>query len=232
MNWNHLEAIFFDAGNTLLRVHPSVGAIYSDAARLFGVNLEVETIENTFRALWSRTAPLVNNEGHRLGYENEKEWWKFLVRRVFDELAEFPDFDEFFEYLYSRFAEADSWRLYEDVQDTLQELQSRGYRMGIISNWDSRLPHLCEALGIRPFFETMIVSALVGYEKPHPSIFQKALEETGLAPETALYIGDDPYLDYQAARNVGLHALHLDRLNRYADHDGRITSLPEILPYL
>lgn len=231
MNWN-LEAIFFDAGNTLLRVHPSVGAIYSEAANLFGVHLETEKIEATFRSMWSKTEPLVHNVGHRLSYENEKEWWRFLVRRVFDELAEFPDFDQFFDYLYSRFAEADSWRLYDDVEETLLELQSRGFRMGIISNWDSRLPHLCEALGISRFFETMVVSALVGYEKPHPSIFKKALEETGLSPETALYVGDDPYLDYQAARNVGLNALHLDRLNRYSDHEGRITSLPEILPYL
>lgn len=101
--------------------------------------------------------------------------------------------------------------------------------MAVISNWDSRLPGLCEKLGIDGFFETLVVSAIVGYEKPHPKIFRIALERTGVSAEQVLYIGDDPFLDYHAARKVGMRALHLDRYGRFPNHEDKIQTLQELL---
>src|SRR5437867_3782613 len=92
---NSLKGIFFDAGNTLLRVHPSIGVIYSEAAKQFGAEVEPELIEKSFKELWTKTGPLVGNEGHRLTYEKERDWWKFLVREVFRDLIEIQDFDRF-----------------------------------------------------------------------------------------------------------------------------------------
>ena len=226
------KGIFFDAGNTLLSVYPSVGSIYADVARSFGLEITKEAIEHSFREMWSQTAPLVSNEGHRLSYEKERDWWKYLVREVFRDHLASMDFEQFFDHLYRRFAEADCWRLYDDVRNVLDQLRERGLRLAIISNWDSRLPVLCDQLGIRSYFETLVVSAIVGYEKPHPNIFQIALEETGLSPQDVMYIGDDPFLDYQAARKVGIHSLHLDRYNRFPDHPDRIVSLIELLDHL
>ena len=227
-----LKGIFFDAGNTLLSVYPSVGSIYAEVARSFGLDITEQEIERSFKELWNKTAPLVSNEGHRLTYEKERDWWKYLVREVFHLHLDSMDFERFFDTLYQRFAEADCWRVYEDVHAVLVELQNRGLKLAIISNWDSRLPALCDQLGITSFFETVVVSAIVGYEKPHPTIFQIALQETGLEPEQVLYIGDDPYLDYQAARKIGIHALHLDRYNRFPDHPDRIVSLIELLDHI
>lgn len=228
----NFKGIFFDAGNTLLSVYPSVGSIYAEVARSFGLAITSEDIEQSFKVLWNKTAPLVTNEGHRLTYDKEKDWWKYLVREVFREHLHAMDFDQFFDFLYQRFADADSWRVYDDVHAVLAELQKRGLKLAIISNWDSRLPVLCDQLGITSFFETVVVSAIVGYEKPHPTIFQIALNETGLSPEHVLYIGDDPYLDYQAARKIGIHSLHLDRYNRFPNHPDRIVSLLELLNHI
>src|SRR3990172_3053475 len=95
-----LRGVFFDAGNTLLRVHPSVGAVYSNTARMFGVEITSETIESSFKILWNQTAPLVTNEGHRLSYNKERDWWKHLVQAVFHGHFEPPQFELFFDYLY------------------------------------------------------------------------------------------------------------------------------------
>ena len=226
---NRFKGVFFDAGNTLLCVHPSIGTIYAEAAKRFGVEISSETIDHSFKQLWTQTAPLVSNEGHRLSYEKERDWWKYIVKEVFKEHIEFPNFERFFDYLYLRFAEADCWRLYEEVQEVLLFLKTRHLKLAIVSNWDSRLPALCDQLGITSFFDAVVVSSLVGYEKPHPSIFQIALQQTNLAPEEVMYIGDDPYLDYQAARKVGIHALHLDRHDRFPGHPDRISSLRELM---
>ena len=229
---NKFEGIFFDAGNTLLTVYPSVAHIYSDAAAEFGLNVRMEVIEESFKELWVRNAPLVSNEGHRLSYEKERDWWKFLVREVFREYLDAMDFEQFFEHLYHRFEDVESWRLYEDVLAVLSDLKERGYTLAIVSNWDSRLPSLCDRLGITSFFHTVVVSSLVGYEKPHPHIFQIALQQTGLSADQVMYIGDDPFLDYQAARKIGIQSLHLDRNNRFPEHPHRITSLIELNRFL
>lgn len=224
-----MKGIFFDAGNTLLRVHPSIGAIYSDAARLFGADISADLIEHSFKEMWTQTAPLVSNEGHRMSYEKERDWWRFIVREVFSKHVEFDNFDAFFDYLYMRFAESDSWKLYDDAIHVLDQVKASGKTMALISNWDSRLPALIEQLGLTPYFPTVVVSSLVGYEKPHPAIFEIALQQTQLAPEEALYIGDDPFLDYQAAQKAGMRALHLDRNGRFPDHPDKISSLHELL---
>ncbi len=227
-----IRGIFFDAGNTLLRVHPSVGEIYAEAARSHGASLSPKAVEESFKKMWSRTGPLVTNEGHRLTFEKERDWWRYIVGEVFREHIEFENFDTFFDFLFERFAQSDCWRLYDEVFQVLQDLNQRGLRLGIISNWDSRLPSLLQQLGISHFFNTVVVSALVGYEKPHPAIFQIALERVGLDPSEVVYIGDDPVLDYQAARNAGMQALHLDRSKQFPTHDNKIACLQDILEKL
>jgi putative hydrolase of the HAD superfamily len=154
------------------------------------------------------------------------------VKQVFQELIPPDKFDSFFDHLYARFEHSDSWRLYDDVVSVLHTLKSDQMRLAVISNWDSRLPSLCDQLGLTPYFETLVVSSLVGYEKPHPAIFQIALDRTGLSPHEVIYVGDDPYLDYQGARKAGMKALHLDRNNRYPEHAERITTLNDILKLL
>lgn len=226
------KGVFFDAGNTLLSVYPSVGSIYADAAHRVGLDVTEAEIERSFKEIWAQTSPLVSNEGHRLSYEKERDWWKYLVHEVFRDHIEKMNFDQFFDDLYRHFAEADCWRLYDDVTGVLAQLRERGLRLAIVSNWGSSLPVLCEQLGISSYFETVVVSSIIGYEKPHPSIFKFALDQTGLSPEDVMYIGDDPYLDYQAARKVGIHSLQLDRHNRFPEHPDRIVSLIELLDHL
>jgi putative hydrolase of the HAD superfamily len=227
-----LKGVFFDAGNTLLRVYPSLGVIYSEVAATFGANLPPELIEASFRDLWTKKDSLVSNEGHRNTYEKERDWWKYLVAQVFKDQIGLSDFDRFFDHLYARFALSDSWRVYDDVLMVLQTLKKRRLKLAIISNWDSRLPALCDQLELKSYFDTIVVSSIVGYEKPHPGIFEVALRETKLSPEEVLYIGDDPYLDYQGAMKAGLHAFQLDRYDRFPDHPKRLRNLNELLELL
>ena len=224
-----IRGIFFDAGNTLLRVHPSVGAIYADAARRYGADLSVDAIEESFKKMWMRTRPLVSNHGHRLTYEKERDWWRFVVSEVFHDHIQFENFDAFFDYLFERFAQSECWRLYDDVLNVLQDLKARGFHLGIISNWDSRLPSLLDQMEISQYFKTVVVSALVGYEKPHPAIFEIALQRSGLDCAEVIYIGDDPVLDYQAARTAGMRAFHLDRSKKFDSHEDTIDCLKDVL---
>lgn len=136
--------------------------------------------------------------------------------------------DAAFGRLATHFRDPASWRVYADVFDTLDELAARGLALGIVSNWDSHLPRLLEALGLSPRFAVVAVSAIERTGKPDPEIFLRACQRLGVAPEESLHVGDSVREDYEAARTAGLSSLLLDRENRYPQVSDRITTLRAI----
>jgi len=81
---------------------------------------------------------------------------------------------QLFDALYERFAQPDVWRIYDDVHPTLQGLRQRGYRLGVISNWDERLHLLLERLDLSRYLDAVVLSSDVGATKPSPGFFQRA----------------------------------------------------------
>lgn len=121
------------------------------------------------------------------------------------------------------------YSLYEDVVPTLAALRARGYRLGIVSNFNWQLPAIAERLGLMPYLERVIVSARVGYRKPHPEIFRQALAAFGVREQEAVYVGDSLRIDVQGARRAGLSAVLLDRDGAYDVDAPAVRSLSDLL---
>ncbi|MCS7276210.1 MAG: HAD-IA family hydrolase [Dehalococcoidia bacterium] len=101
-------------------------------------------------------------------------------------------------------------QLFPDVIPTLEQLKARGFRLGAVTNrgWSGpRFWRELDDLGLAPFFETVAVSCEVGYLKPHPRIFQVALEDMGLRPEETAMVGDSLRADVAGARALGMLAI-------------------------
>ena len=111
---------------------------------------------------------------------------------------------------------------------TLEELAGRGLELAVISNWDSHLPRLLDALKLSPFFRVVSVSAIEATGKPAPEIFHRTCRKLGVSPFEALHVGDSYRDDVEGARGAGLEALLLDRDGRHTDAPERITSLSHI----
>lgn len=122
------------------------------------------------------------------------------------------------------------------VAETLETLKQAGVRMSVISNSDGRVFSQLEACGVTPYLEAVFDSGIVGVEKPGAGIFEHALKELGLAPEDALYVGDNYYCDVVGANGAGIGVVHLDPLGRYADWPGThirdIRALPGVIAEL
>jgi putative hydrolase of the HAD superfamily len=97
------------------------------------------------------------------------------------------------------------------VVETLEALRAAGYRLAILSNWDSRMPLLLRHLGLSRYFDVVLCSALEGVEKPHRDFFRKVQTAIGVPPRRTLHVGDLVREDYQGARAAGMQALWLDR---------------------
>lgn len=105
--------------------------------------------------------------------------------------------------------------VFPDVFPALTLLRSRGIRLGVVTNSSQPMSlRDCELRehGLLPYFpDCRLAAADVGYLKPHPRIFHCALERVGVAPEEAVFIGDNPSADVGGALGVGMRAVQ--RLN-------------------
>jgi len=117
----------------------------------------------------------------------------------------------------------------EEVPGALERLRNAGYRLAVLSNTESNLRDRIAAAGIGPFFETLVISAEVGSEKPDRKIFDEALRLMAIAPERALHVGDFYSIDVVGARNAGITPVLLDARGLSPDRDvTRIASLTEL----
>jgi putative hydrolase of the HAD superfamily len=144
------------------------------------------------------------------------------------------NFDQFFDEVYNTFRDAKGWTLYPETRQLLQDLKSRRLRLGVISNFDSRVYTVMRSLGILHFFDAVTISSETGFAKPDPRIFDVAVRSLGTAPAETLFVGDNLRDDVEAGNQVGLTAVLVDRDGRYssANHVRRICSLDEIMAIL
>ncbi len=210
------KAVFFDVGGTLLRVHPSVGDVYATHARDYGFTGSPDDLNREFQQEWSNMGGM-ESLGQQKGLEVERAFWKELVRRVFAMHGGLNNFDRYFEHIYDVFRSKESWRVFEDVTESglLDQLKSKGTVLGVVSNWDSRLPEILTNTGLAPYFDFILASTVVGSAKPDAAIFEEALKHAGVAPNEACHIGDEPAADIEGASNVGLHPILIDRKGRH-----------------
>ena len=206
-----IRAILFDAAGTLIYLPRGVGWHYREIAARHGMELEEKRLGAAFGAAFKGAGPRVG--GGVSGPEDDKLWWRALVRRVLAACGEEPGdlvFEGMFEELYGRFAEPGVWALYPEAAAVLEALRGR-YRLGMVSNFDRRLYPVLEQLRVREWFETIVISSELGVDKPDGRMFAAALEALGVAPGETVHAGDDPEQDWRAAEAAGLHVYRVER---------------------
>jgi len=88
----------------------------------------------------------------------------------------------------------------------IRELRPR-FKTALLSNASPYLCDLLDELDVVDLFDAVVVSALVGVQKPDPAIYRIVLERLDLAPEQTLFV-DDFVQNVEAARALGMRALH------------------------
>jgi FMN hydrolase / 5-amino-6-(5-phospho-D-ribitylamino)uracil phosphatase len=105
---------------------------------------------------------------------------------------------------------------YDDVLPGLARLRDM-LLVGSISNGNADL----QAIGLSHHFKVSVAAHQLGVAKPDAAIFLAACRELGVAPEDAVYVGDDVLLDVRGAQQAGLRAVWMNRTgsSRHLEHD-------------
>ena len=101
----------------------------------------------------------------------------------------------------------------------LEQLQGK-YRLGIVTNFmDGPIARrVFDDLGYEAIFDSFVVSAEVGYQKPAPILFQRALEELGSKPENTIMVGDTYEADVVGAHRAGMRGVLIDLYGAPAEY--------------
>ena len=138
------------------------------------------------------------------------EWWQAVYRHyadvytamgwsISDTHTALPDIRQ-------HILDAAGYTVFDDVVPVLTVLQEQGWRHLVVSNHVPELPALIEGLGLASFFDAVISSGVVGYEKPHRRMFEAAREHTA-CDRSIWMIGDNPSADCVAATAFGVNAI-------------------------
>jgi len=232
-----IRGVLFDAGNTLVRVRGSVGAVYALVARRHGVAADGEVLELAFReAFQRRRGGFLDAVSRPHSAERERAWWRALVEEVFERAsaseALTPNIDDLFPELYTEFEKADHWEVFPDVIPCLDDLAARRIPAGVLSNWDSRLHTVLDGLGLRDRFRFVLTSAEFGAEKPDAEIFREGARRLGCALDQVLHVGDLYRDDWLGATQAGLRGALLDRHDDCSAARPCVTHLGEIVSLL
>jgi putative hydrolase of the HAD superfamily len=214
------KAVFFDAGNTLLRPYPSVHEV---CVEVFGRNGHYASEEDV------KCAVALGDIYYEKRYWQDDTFWRSeaearalwidLYSYVAGELGITGNRNALAVEIYDEFGYHHRWELFPDVEPVLAELKSLGIKTGIISNWDTRLAGILDKLGMSEYLDFIVSSATVGRFKPDPEIFKMGMRRVGALPEHSLHVGDHYYADVLGARSVGITPVLINRSNTHANLD-------------
>ena len=134
-----------------------------------------------------------------------------LVRRLLGDFGVAVSDEELARFLE---AEHDAWTPARQMGDAthalLDSLRARGLKLGLVSNavdpgWLLRRD--LERMDLAGRLDVAVFSSEVGKRKPHPAIFERALEALAVGPEAALFVGDSRYADIRGAKELGMRTV-------------------------
>lgn len=193
-----IKAVLFDLGNTLVYSRPEMTfqriladhgvtkplAEVKEAIIRGNAEFDIRKHEglsaHAFYTLWNiiqlKHLGLEGSKARRLAATIDSQWWKY---------AEF--------------------HVYSDVERSLHRLKQMGLKLGIITGgFEEDIEAIMPKTGLDDLFDVKVGVDTTGKRKPHPKAFKHALEQLGLKPSEAIFVGDNFKADYEGAEKAGM----------------------------
>ncbi|MDB5140674.1 MAG: Pyrimidine 5-nucleotidase YjjG [Mucilaginibacter sp.] len=221
--------IFFDLDHTIWDFDKNAEETLYELYDIYGLGkiglpsagLFIETYTRNNHQLWAE---------YHTGKITKDELRKTRFKRTFLELGLHPELIPLaFEDDYVKLCPTKT-NLFPHAHETLQYLQNK-YTLHLISNGFKESSELkIGNTNIGGYFKHIIISEIVGVNKPDKAIFEHALSLAGAKKDESLMIGDSLEADIYGALNFGMDAIYFNPLNahRPVDVPLQITHLKEL----
>jgi putative hydrolase of the HAD superfamily len=213
-----LRAVLFDVDFTLCRPGPELSPDrYARIAGRHGVTLDVSRYDD------AREAAILNLKRHPELLHDESIWHRF-TEEIFTGMGG-PEAlaDECATEIEEGWALSENFELFEDVLPVLEELRAAGLQLAVVSNGIRDLTAF--VAHHRLDVDAIVDSRRHGRVKPHPTIFQAALDLLDVGARDAVMVGDSIEEDIEGARALGMRAILIDRDGRHPEVVERLEDL-------
>jgi FMN phosphatase YigB (HAD superfamily) len=243
MNKPALEGIIFDLGSTLIEYEN----IPWEFMNITGLQAGYAYLEETGMSLPDsaifKDRYIAVREKYRMNSKATLREW--LITDAVSELLQSFNLDGgrdyaqgFFNAYYQPVAR--QLTIFADTINVLAELKNRGIKIGLVSN--TIFPesyHQTELIhfDIRKYLDFTVFSSSFGYRKPHPSIYERAVDLIGIEKKHLLFVGDRYEEDYLGPMAFGIRSALKIRAGReypvpFPTDTAAIENLSELLPLI
>jgi putative hydrolase of the HAD superfamily len=212
------RAVLFDVDFTLCRPGPELSAErYARIASRHGITLDPALYEQ------AREAAVLNLKRHPELLHDDSIWHRF-TEEIFTGMGGPAEIAaECATEIERGWEISENFELYEDALPALEEVRKAGLRIGLVSNG---IRDLAEFVAHhRLDVDAIVDSRSHGWVKPHPTIFEAALELLRVRADEAVMVGDSLDEDIEGARALGMRAILIDREERHPDVEDRLSGL-------
>jgi putative hydrolase of the HAD superfamily len=212
-----VKAVIFDLVQTLVEFRePHFKVIrqkLGEIVKRFDPTMTDEKMADTFQRIWDAETEL------RMARHEENDLAE-VIHRCFVEFIGPKNAEAVREEALAchEDATADVLRFEPHVPGLLREIK-RDFRLGLISNFPTTRPvvEVFQRDGLYDLFDAFVISYDLNLIKPSPRIFAYCLQELGVAPGEAMFVGDDWALDMEGAHAAGLNTCHFTGLAEETD---------------
>ncbi len=214
-----MKAIFFDLDETLHNRSKSVEYFINDQYdRLLKSKYTHFTREDYFKCF---------REFEKNGYV----WKDIVYQRLVDTYSLSIQAEELLEDYLMNFSQ---WCVSMDGTDELLSSLKQHYKLGLITNgFTDFQKKTIKTLDIGHYFDAIVISEEAGYKKPDPAIFELALNQLGVEPSEACYVGDHVENDMISAKKLGMKTIWVQpQIQEHPAVDLCVDQLLDILPFV
>jgi FMN hydrolase / 5-amino-6-(5-phospho-D-ribitylamino)uracil phosphatase len=213
-----LRAVMFDVDFTLCRPGPELSAErYARIAGRHGLTLDTSRYEE------AREAAALNLKRHPELLHDDSIWHRFTAEIFIGMGGPEAIASECATEIEEGWAVSENFELFEDALPVLEELRAAQLKIGLVSNGIRDLTEF--VAHHRLDVDAIVDSRSHGRVKPHPTIFEAALELLEVKAAEAVMVGDSLAEDIEGAQALGMRAILIDREDRHPDVEPRLTDL-------
>ncbi|MFW6287702.1 MAG: HAD family hydrolase, partial [bacterium] len=181
-------------------------------------------------------------ESDQNGYRSKTEFYQEMIDKYsWKEVKEIPELHDFWHSKFYKMTKLKPGALEVIKYIKSKHKDNREIKLGMITNGSTYSQNAkIDYIGIRDYFDTIIVSGTVKIEKPDKEIFDMALKDLDASAEKSFYIGDHPVKDVMGAENAGITGIWMKHFYEWpenqdepaykvSDHYELMTILKDIL---
>jgi putative hydrolase of the HAD superfamily len=223
------KAISFDFGGTLAELSPKSLVIFQNLLRDIGYNVPLNELKNALKIankIYKQEPPTL---------EQEKKHLIMFVKHFMKVLKiQYSTSDTQYivkTFLNDHWYSASAYHIFDNAKKLLKKVKKIGLRTCIVANHLPSLKKVLKILELTCYFDTVVISSKVGFEKPNKRIFEIAMKRLHVKSHQLLHVGNE-LVDIDGAKNAGITPILIDRTGNKQSECIIIRNLNEILGIL